>query len=484
VSEAAVVGRVAASRRRRRPPQAALGVALIGLGVGIAVVFPSLLAFSANVPVADPTRDFIVGCVWAFALLAGVFLAPIPYEDKWPLAILWVANAAVCLVAMLPYEAHYSLDAFWYFSTAQAGSPEWEWLSIGPGAGTRMIVALSWALLHLTPDSYHGVKISFAFIGLLGVYNCYRAAALVLANCEEARRFLFIVGFTPSVIFWSSILGKDPVVFFGIGLFAHGIVKWQMARRASALWMAGLGFVIATSIRPWLGPILLSPVALLVRPRRNLRTALAGALTIVLALSLSSVLLDRFATKGASGVSEVIANHAEGWQSSTAGSAQNLNVNLRSPAALVSFLPIGAFTALFRPLPGEVPHAFGLLAGIEGALLLGLFGRALCRVRVRDLSHPVVRWLAGTVVAWAALYAFISAFNLGAAVRFRLQILPIFVALLLFIGRRNRREMALRQVGSLRRRRPIAPTDSSAAPAGGFGGPTWVAPAGAEQSVG
>ena len=89
---------------------------------------------------------------------------------------------------------------------------------------------------------------------------------------------------------------------------------------------------------------------------------------------------------------------------------------------------------LFRPFPGDVPSAVGLLAGLEGVVLLLMFFRVVYRTRLGELKEPLVLWAMGVVLIWASIYA-LSAFNLGTIVRWRVQILPIFLGLLLYLGR-------------------------------------------------
>jgi hypothetical protein len=102
---------------------------------------------------------------------------------------------------------------------------------------------------------------------------------------------------------------------------------------------------------------------------------------------------------------------------------------------IIAFLPWGVFTSLFRPLPGEVNIPFGVLAGLEDAVLIFFAIRALVRAGRSRLRDPVVLWDLAFVLIWASMYGLISANNLGAGVRYRTQILPSLILLLLYLGR-------------------------------------------------
>src|SRR2546427_12210921 len=72
------------------------------------------------------------------------------------------------------------------------------------------------------------------------------------------------------------------------------------------------------------------------------------------------------------------------------GSGQEPAQPLTSVGSVVTFLPLGLFTALFRPLPGEVPNAFGGMAGVENVARLLFAAVAALRGRLRDVLDPGV----------------------------------------------------------------------------------------------
>ena len=78
-------------------------------------------------------------------------------------------------------------------------------------------------------------------------------------------------------------------------------------------------------------------------------------------------------------------------------------------------------------------NPFGMLAGIENAVLLGLFVTGVWRHRLRWLGHPLLMWCALTLVCWSAIYGFPSYQNLGTAFRFAVQTTPILLMLSLYL---------------------------------------------------
>ena len=81
-----------------------------------------------------------------------------------------------------------------------------------------------------------------------------------------------------------------------------------------------------------------------------------------------------------------------------------------------------------------MPGLLGLLSGMEGLLLLYLFFRAMNPTRLKELNDPIVVWGIVLVLSWAMLYGFVI-YNFATGLRWRTQILPIFLGLLLYLGR-------------------------------------------------
>src|SRR2546429_1336418 len=99
---------------------------------------------------------------------------------------------------------------------------------------------------------------SCAMLGLLAVYVFYRAAQRHRGHPD--RRVLYVLAFVPSSLFWSSILGKDPLVLLGVALYTYGFVGWYRLRRLRYVVVLLLGVMLAAAMRLWLAPILLAPL--------------------------------------------------------------------------------------------------------------------------------------------------------------------------------------------------------------------------------
>lgn len=409
------------------------------IGLAFVVVYAVGAVRSLGYGIYEQPRiewDYLVALVLALVLGLSILVWPVSPGDRDHLLRLWGVKCVIALGFMLLYEWNYggSLDAMGYFlASRQPAAPH-----IGIGGGFENIGALAWMQAQVLPDSFHALKVSFAMVGMVAVYLIYRGAVLVLGR--EDARILYFIALFPSVLFWSSILGKEPVQLFGIGLYIYGTLSWMRTRRFwSLLWIAA-GIWISMMIRVWTGPILLFPLAVLgfvglrgTVGRLVLATATAGAMYVAVPM-----VIEFFRIDSAEDIVLAAERYSRGWEG---GSSIESIPEFTSIGDMARYAPKGAFTALFRPLPGEVMNPFGMLAGIENLFLLVLVVLAFRRGAGLIRRDPLVLWALALIVTWSGFYGFAS-YNLGAVVRFKLQILPLMLLTLAYMAGFGRRPAA------------------------------------------
>jgi hypothetical protein len=413
---------------------------VIGLSA-VVVTAAAIAAFFAgavrplgrNIPGPDIEADYLIGLVLACVFTAIIAFLPIRAEERKALLTIWIAKCVVALGVMLFYEWNYPLDAYAYFGfavlwTNPAGPPH---LSLGSGSDNVTYLA---SLIGSIAPSYHAIKLTFAMIGFVGVYVTYRAAVLFMQR--EDVRVLYLLGFFPSIIFWSSILGKDPLQLLGVAVYTYGVARWLRRRGVLAAVLIAAGAGVAASIRLWSGPILLFPLVAIVwtdEAPAILRATFLAVIVAMLALAWTKF-SDQYRVETLEDFLSTAENVSHSWGGG--GSSINNAIEFDSPSAVAAYAPVGMFTALFRPLPGEILNPFGTLSGLENLVLLLLAVRAGLKWRLVPWKSPAVRWATLLILCWALVYAFI-AFNLGSIVRFKLQIYPVFLLLLVYMATRS-----------------------------------------------
>jgi len=393
-----------------------------------------------EIPQDDLVGDYFVGVLWACLLGISILIWPVSKSDKTGLLWIWLAKVFVALGILLIYEWIYPDDQWSYFSIpAKLGWEPFEY--IAEGEGTRRIEAIVWWHNQIFPSgSYHALKVSFSMVGLIAIYIFYRAGMLFMEK-KGNPAFFYVLALTPTDLVWASTLGKEPIVLFGIALYVYGVVAWQKKGQAFALIFSVAGILIAASIRFWLAPILVLPLStFLIVGKVNFFTKLIfiGLAIYISATSLATMQSREKLTSMQDHINEISEKSQLGAKGSSAQKLKPFN----NIGDLLAFLPLGFFTALFRPLPGDVYSPFGFLASFEGLFFLWLFLRALKRSSLRDLKNPLIFWGVLVILSWTSIYGFVTYQNLGTAMRWRLQILPLFLGLLLYLGRNRTKTMS------------------------------------------
>jgi len=444
----------------------AWGIALIPLvwfavwlGLHMDVLGARLIHFSGRDMVFGVEFDYVMGLFWWF-LLAAFILVCFEGEQRRLLSIGWLAKLCVTLGAMLVYEQHYDLDSYNYFRTAVSGEfwlypgydfrqdmvPSWRPLEdpgvligLGAGIGTENMARCMVIMASIMGPFYHALKVGFAFLGLLGSWWFYRAVVAALGKPYPQAFYLLV--FFPSILFWSSIIGKDPVQFLFLGIYAYGGVLWLAHGRLAGLWYVGCGAYGVYLLRPWTG---LYAVALLVLVSilgrsRVWQKGMCIAVSIVVVSQMSQEGL--YTAVGLDILSEP-EKFQELLESKAEGMAQGAGARggeevVRGDGSLAKAIVSG----LFRPLPFDVTNPFTALAAIENSVILLLALVALFRFRIAYLRDPLVLWPLLMSLSWALLYGFIVMVNFGSGVRYKLQVWPFFLMVVVCLVHREGRAL-------------------------------------------
>jgi hypothetical protein len=403
-------------------------------------------ASGSFIPSGNVFLDYAAGVVWAFGLGLSIFLWPIPHMHKVMLMQAWTVKCFVALAVMLPYEGQYNiLDCWMYFTRAHEASAILASPFVG---GADLVVALGALHLKVGPDSYHAMKLTFSMIGLLAIYLFFLSAELLLRRASP--RVFWVLFLYPSVLFWSSILGKDPVILLGIALHIWGLMNIAVKQRYGYFVAALAGLLMASAVRIWMGPILLIPALLMITFRIQhigWRISISAVVIVVLG-ALGFATLNRLELDKAANVVEATQMLNRGWEK--ANSSLKLDTELNSISDLLLFEPQSIFIAYFRPLPGDVPHAFGMIAGCENLGLLIVTVFAVFRLRAHYFRNQVFVWAVTLMAIWGAAYGLVAYKDLGTAVRFKLQIIPVMLGVIGFLLTEPYHPWATRLKGRLR----------------------------------
>ncbi len=298
--------------------------------------------------------------------------------------------------------------------------------------GTRFIGWVTGLVYAPFEPSLLGGFFEFAALALFGQFLFY-AGFRRWAPEQTHFRYLALILFWPTLIYWPSSIGKEAFLMLFIGLAAYAIARlfegygfpWLILFGASA----GVVFVVREHVTALLGLSLIGTMLVVksqagVGARRLLLVLVMVAGLIPVAAGVSA----RFGVSFEDSVSsEDFDGVRDDLERSTGqgGSAVSGGV-VSGPLDL----PAGLLKVLYRPLPNEASNTQMLIASFEGTALLLLtvwtaprWWPELRRAR----SSPFVLFSAvytlGFVIAWSWIL------NLGILARQRSLVVPFVLAI-------------------------------------------------------
>jgi len=307
--------------------------------------------------------------------------------------------------------------------------------------GSDVVRLLTGLVYFVTGETIYGISMLWAWFGLLGMLFFYKAFSTAFPGGNR-RLYMALVFLYPSMLLWTSSLGKDALMVMALGMASYGLARLQQRTELVGVWWLGLGTFGMLMIRPHIAAIfaIAAGFSALIRPIR------AGLMTPVIRMAglILFVAVGAFVVQTAAGyiqleglAPEDVLGFIETEQglSEQGGSAfQQVSVR-NNPLAYLVNVP----TILFRPFPWEALRAnrstFALIASLEGfgLLLLMLYRRR--SVAAALAASPRNSFVLFTVI-FAALFIFIfsAIANFGILARQRSTLLPLVFMWIAYLG--------------------------------------------------
>jgi hypothetical protein len=304
---------------------------------------------------------------------------------------------------------------------------------VGQVPGTGSLKAITGVLYSIVGSSKLGGFMVFSWFGFVGLLLCWRAFKRAVPT-GDARRYGLLVLFLPSLLYWSSALGKDAWVVMGLGLCAYGTARLMTRGRVLGLVLLVAGLLEVGFVRPHVALTVGSGLvlaALLYKPSKAsplnpiFRVLLFGFLLVLMLVLVSQT--EKFLgveSLNQESVNSSLAN-AEG-RTLEAGSAFT-PVTVNTPLDM----PYATITVLFRPFPWESHNGQTIATAVEGLFLVVLSIRGWRRLLSIPRSlrrEPFVAYSLGITLTF--VFAFSSFSNFGILARQRCQVMPFFLVLI------------------------------------------------------
>lgn len=326
------------------------------------------------------------------------------------------------------------------------------------GAGTRLVEY--WRSFQLPPEIDVGTEFTDAVTGfvyapyvpkMLGGFFLFATLAFfgqmllysAFRNSVHPRRlkwYCYPLFFLPAVGYWPASLGKESLMFLGIGLAAYGSSLFLSRGGVQPILLIALGFGFAGAIRPHISALMLGALAVtlvVAKSRTGLGLSPVMKWAAVLVVGAGSVLLVSFAASNfnidlsgnvGAEVDDFVTN-LEG-NTSRGGSAVDGGA-VSGPQDI----PGAVLRVLFRPLPYEAHNMQAMASAVESsALLFILLWRSPKIIRNMRTVRRDPYVLFSLIMTFGFVIMFSPFLNLGLMARERSQILPFLAVVVIQLG--------------------------------------------------
>jgi hypothetical protein len=340
---------------------------------------------------------------------------------------------------------HASVDSFHYWSAGLSLANGYSGLGWAvfqpPWSSTNLICNICGMIMLITGNALPTLFVIFTLTALWGGHFFYRAFCIAFPDGDRGLYGLLVV-LLPSILYWSSAIGKDAMAQLFIGISAYGFARVVRRLNALAILICAGGLAGTALARPHVAAMLATSMLLpftLGRTRGGWMTMSAKILLVPILAGATFFMISQAQSFVGAETSDFNSSVErlllQSKMSQSGGSQYNEGISMASRLLHGPFL-------VFRPFPWEVHSVQAAIAGLEGLglLLLAWRKRRMVWALIRQWREPYVLFVVLFMLEFSLIFS-VAASNFGTLVRERIMLLPIF--LMLFCAKLRARQPAL-----------------------------------------
>jgi hypothetical protein len=324
------------------------------------------------------------------------------------------------------------------------------------GEPNFFVVRVTAVLAFFCFKSYIPILLMFSSLSYIGIWYAYTSICKLYSHLTKELAIIFL--FIPSVVLWGSGLGKDSLTLGGTCLVFGALVKLFLVpkpKRIKNILYLAVGSFTVLIIKPYIiySFILCFTIGILLQRiiliKNKAAKLIIGPLLICIGMIATIGAFNYVSTDPDFGLdliaNRVLKNNKNLGESSGAGSAYDLGMNLDRVNGFADILPIfpkSVFVTLFRPFLWEVSNSAMLLSALESFLFLIFFTYILLKRKIFGIfsaliRHPIAISCLLYTVIFAGLVG-ISSGNFGTLVRYKIPCLPFFGLALVLLNEKGK----------------------------------------------
>lgn len=308
---------------------------------------------------------------------------------------------------------------------------------------TGSMCALAGLIGYVYGTSFYAICLPtsiFAFIGQVELYRVFRQQI----DAKDRHWVAFGMLLLPSVVFWSSGMVKEAIAMGGLGIMVSGVDAVLRFRKFYALPAIAFGAVAIGLVKPYiLVPFVFAIGAwgLASRGQRLSIVQTVGALVVAAGAYVAVTTL--FPKFGLNSVGDNMAEQRFQFARSAYSGAAEIEVGdaaTRSLGGQLTLAPLALVNALARPMLFDVRNVAQFVAALEMTALVWSVLKLLIvnpvKLVVSEIRRTPLLLACAIFVLVFGLGVGLSTPNLGSLSRYRLPMMPPYLAMILILKSR------------------------------------------------
>lgn len=275
---------------------------------------------------------------------------------------------------------------------------------------------------------------------VVGPVLLYRVARNLLPRVPAY--LLYAPLLLPSFLFWTSGIHKEGFLVIALALILYSVWKWENTCKPSiqSFGAFAVGFLVVIALRNFLLlPLGAALLAWGITVRFRLKPLIGFGATLSV-LALLFFLIPHLAP--ALNFPELLSERQAAFLKKQGDSRIEMEVLQPTAAAYLRRLPQALAIGLFRPFPTDSYNWSTALAALESLLLLAATLWSAIRLRKQVPQTPLL-WLMAVLALLVILVIGYTIPFLGAVVRYRSVVLPLYLICCLYLFRKKQGEKQL-----------------------------------------
>lgn len=298
---------------------------------------------------------------------------------------------------------------------------------------THLMIRFNAFLMIFSGQNFHVHTILMAFISFIGLTLIHKSLLPIFSG--KALWLMPAVMLTPSLMFWSSGMLKEPLVILGLSLMLYAVFTHTL-HISLRLFMAASGIFILLFTKFYVLFCLMPPlIAYLAPAPGNTSTAIIIKHIVIATLTITFAFVAPLLSPALNfpgmlvNKQNAFLNVADLWN---AGSFTNVPRLTGSFTDILIKAPVGFYNTLFKPLPMEVNNPLLLAAFLENILIFVIIFYCIWNARKTAIIRNL-NFILFAIFYVILLFCIIGLTTpvIGALVRYKIVGIPFLLLLFL-----------------------------------------------------